>query len=128
MSRSDYTDDTEDYWRHIMWRGAVSSAIKGKRGQALLKEMLATLDAMPVKRLISEELQDEDGDNCAMGAVAKARGVKMEGIDPFDYAAVADVMGVSTALVREIAHENDEYRTDDERWVYMRAWVVEHIK
>ncbi|ENQ7660184.1 hypothetical protein ACEQOL_006537 [Pseudomonas aeruginosa] len=38
MSRSGYCDDL-DNWSLICWRGAVSSAIKGKRGQAFLIEL-----------------------------------------------------------------------------------------
>ena len=47
MSRSGYTDDYDDgyEWANIRWRGAVKSAIRGKRGQATLK---AILDAMAV--------------------------------------------------------------------------------
>ena len=44
MSRSGYIDDMDDRWAAIMWRGAVKSAIKGKRGKAFFKEMLAALD------------------------------------------------------------------------------------
>jgi len=47
MSRSGYSDDCDDQWSLICWRGAVKSAIRGKRGQAFLKEMLAALDALP---------------------------------------------------------------------------------
>jgi hypothetical protein len=56
MSRSGYTDDQEDQWAFIRYRGAVTSAIRGKRGQAFLREMLASLDAMPDKRLITGAL------------------------------------------------------------------------
>lgn len=56
MSRSGYTDDTEDQWSLIRYRGAVASAIRGARGQAFLREMLTALDAMPEKRLISGAL------------------------------------------------------------------------
>lgn len=56
MSRSGYSEDCDNDWSLIRWRGAVKSAIRGKRGQALLKEMLEALDAMPVKRLIRGEL------------------------------------------------------------------------
>ena len=45
MSRSGYSDDDED-GRLAMWRGAVQSAIRGKRGQAALRELLTALDAM----------------------------------------------------------------------------------
>jgi hypothetical protein len=56
MSRSGYTEECEDNWQTIRWRGAVKSAIRGKRGQAFLREMLAALDAMPEKRLIAGDL------------------------------------------------------------------------
>lgn len=56
MSRSGYVDDMGDQWAMIRYRGAVSSAIRGRRGQAFLREMLAALDAMPEKRLISGAL------------------------------------------------------------------------
>lgn len=55
MSRSGYTEDC-DGWDLIRWRGAVASAIRGKRGQAFLREALAALDAMPEKQLISHDL------------------------------------------------------------------------
>ena len=62
MSRAGYTDDMDDYWSWIRYRGAVRSAIRGRRGQAFLKEMLAALDALPEKRLITEDLVI-DGEN-----------------------------------------------------------------
>lgn len=40
MSRSGYTDDCDDQWALIRWRGAVNSAIKGKRGQQALRGRL----------------------------------------------------------------------------------------
>lgn len=60
MSRSDYSEDL-DMWDLIRWRGQVASAIRGKRGQKLLRDLAAALDAMPVKALIADELQTEDG-------------------------------------------------------------------
>jgi hypothetical protein len=56
MSRSGYSDDCDDQWRHIMWWGAVTSSIRGKRGQAFLREMRDALDAMPEKRLAPDAL------------------------------------------------------------------------
>jgi len=56
MSRSGYTEDNDDQWALIRWRGAVKSAMRGKRGQAFLRELLAALDAMSVKRLIANDL------------------------------------------------------------------------
>ena len=131
MSRSGYYDDGDgDYWRWIMWRGAVKSAIRGKRGQALLKDILATLDAMPMRRLIAHELETR-GEVCALGAVGLSRGVRMAGIDPEDYGAVANVFGISEALAREIMFENDEggsrRETPEQRFERMRKWILSEI-
>ena len=69
MSRSGYSDDWDigdnSGW---LYRGAVERAIKGKRGQAFLKEMLAAMDALPEPKLIAEELEQE-GAVCAIGSV-----------------------------------------------------------
>lgn len=57
MNRSGYYDDCEDPLEHGRWRAQVRSATRGKRGQKLLRDMLAALDAMPEKRLIAYELE-----------------------------------------------------------------------
>ena len=131
MSRSGYIDDMDNHWQLIRWRGAVASAIRGKRGQAFLKEMLAALDALPEKRLIADELEDE-GAVCAIGSVGKSRGLDMTGVDPHDPESVAGAFSVSEALAREIVYENDEgsYKreTPEQRFDRMRVWVVNHIR
>lgn len=132
MSRSGYTDDCWDddgaNWRMICYRGAVASAIRGKRGQAFLREMIEALDALPEKRLIAEELRTPEGDCCAMGAVAIRRGVDVSDLDPWDKESVAFVMGISVSLAREIAFENDEngwsgHTSPEARWSAMRRWA-----
>lgn len=57
MSRSGYCDDIDDTLAHGRWRAQVRSATRGKRGQKLLRDMLAALDAMPEKRLAPFELE-----------------------------------------------------------------------
>jgi hypothetical protein len=124
MSRSGYTDEC-DGWDLIRWRGAVKSAIRGKRGQEFLRETLAALDAMPEKKLAKEVLV-AGGEVCAMGATAQARGLDMSGVDEYDREAVARRLGISEALAAEIAYENDEGRwneTPEQRWNRMRDWV-----
>ena len=133
MSRSGYIDDIDDYWSLIRWRGAVRSAIRGRRGQAFLKEMLKALDALPEKKLIAKELSDPyDGSVCALGAVGKARGIDMEPIDPEDIETVAGVFGIAGALAKEIVYLNDEwsYRTEtpERRFERLREWVAENIR
>ena len=137
MSRSGYSDDCENIG---LWRAAVSRATYGKRGQALLREMAAALDAMPVKELITGDVVRDDGHVCAIGSVALARGLDVSKLDVHDGEDVAKAFGVARALACEIAYENDEcgdrWGTDEngnhvrlppetpaQRWTRMRAWV-----
>ena len=107
MSRSGYSDDFEDNWAQICWRGAVASSIRGKRGQALLVELRDALDAMPVKELISNKFVVE-GSFCALGVVGMARGIDLRGIDPEDADEVARQFNIAKPLAREIVYMNDE--------------------
>lgn len=128
MSRSGY-DDGCDGWDLIRWRGAVNSAIKGARGQNFLKDLATALDAMPVKRLIADSLIEETGEVCALGAVAKHKGLKLDNLDPYDPKQVASTFGIAHAMASEIAFMNDDYssETPEERWKRMREWVNENL-
>ncbi|SDS19438.1 hypothetical protein SAMN05216421_1076 [Halopseudomonas xinjiangensis] len=137
MSRSGYCDDSGG-WDLIRWRGAVNSAIRGKRGQQFLRELLEQMDAMESKRLVEGALE-ADGEFCTLGVVAAGRGLKAN--DPEDAEEAANLLGIANALAREIVYENDEcgmYRrnpttgsyeqeTPEQRWVRMRAWVAKQI-
>ena len=117
-------------WALIRWRGCVASAVRGKRGQSLLTEMLAALDAMPEKKLIAEELI-QDGNVCALGALGLARGLDMAKVDPEQYDQVAALFGVAEPLVREIESINDDSyygETPNGRWARVREWVASQIK
>lgn len=133
MSRSGY-EDGYDNWALIRYRGAVASAIRGKRGQAFLSELLAALDALPEKRLIGESFATDDG-VCALGAVCAVRGVEPPDIDLDELAdEVADRLGIAKALAAEVMWENDEgewghrKETPEARWTRMRAWVAGQIR
>lgn len=124
MSRSGYTEECDNEWDAIRWRGAVASSIKGKRGQAFLAEMVEALDAMPEKRLIAHDLR-KGGEVCAIGSVGAKRGVEMEDLDPEDY------VGIARPLVQEIEFMNDEYcpsDTPEKRWQRVRNWAVSNLK
>lgn len=158
MSRSGYSDDYGDDDPLAMgrWRGAVNSAIRGKRGQAALREILAALDAMPSKWLAAESLVTEEGEFCTLGVLGAKRGIPLETLDPEDPEAVAEAFGIAPALVREIVYLNDEHVDEYEwvevegppnrfygrhqpsarvhikdagerRWKYMRGWVASQI-
>lgn len=151
MGRSGYSEGIEE-WDLIRWRGAVKSAIRGKRGQAFLREMLDALDAMPEKRLISGSLIRRPGDDpdyanqpcgvCAIGALGVARGIEeqvraipQDWDDDGGYVdndVLAEVFGVARALACEVQFINDEacYRpeTDEQRWQRVRDWVESEIE
>lgn len=146
MSRSGYSDEL-DPLELGKWRGQVASAIRGRRGQAFLREMLSALEVLPEKRLIAHDLIN-DGEVCAIGAVAVARGTDVTGIDPDDGDAVGQAFGIAHQLAQEIAYLNDEcdghhavevvvngqsrkqWRDDtpEERWRRMHQWVASQIK
>jgi len=131
MSRSGYSDDCENL---ELYRRAVANAINGSRGQAALREMLAALDAMPVRELVKGAL--DDGERvCALGCLGRARGLEMDKIDAFEPSEVAHAFGIARCLAAEVAFENDDdfhlYKRDEtpaERWTRMRAWVASLVK
>ena len=131
MSRSGYNDEADDMWAHIMWRGAVAASVKGKRGQEFLRELIAALDAMSEKRLISDALIRK-GEVCAIGSVGVARGISMDGLDPEDADRVSKAFNIAPAMAREIVFMNDEAgaynETPEQRWVRIRAWAGSNLR
>lgn len=134
MSRSGYSDDY-DGWSLIRWRGQVASAMRGRRGQKLLKELLIALEAMPAKRLVTSEFE-KGGEVCALGAIGKAKGIDMSGLATDDESGaevIADRLNIAEPMAREIVFMNDEYfdtylcATPEERWAKMREWVAGQI-
>lgn len=132
MSRSNYDEDCSDSWANIRWRGAVNSAIRGKRGQQFLKETLQALNEMPEKKLIAADLIDPDGCVCALGCIGKKKGVAIEDIDPDDNWTVAKEMNIAYALACEISWVNDEAgpwkEAPEQRYIRVRDWVASNVK
>jgi hypothetical protein len=93
--------------------------------------MLAALDALPERELVSDELVTDEGAVCAIGAVGRARGVDMTGIGPHTPYDVGDRFGIAEALASEIVYMNDERGPSNEtpglRWDRMRRWVASLI-
>jgi hypothetical protein len=128
VSRSGYSDDCEYL---DLWRSNVERTIRGRRGQAFLRELVESLEAMPEKRLISHELRSEIGEVCAIGSVGLKRGIDMTRLDPQDPEQVGRAFGISSMLAQEIVFENDEKycrQTPEERWSRMHAWAKSHLK
>ncbi len=119
MSRSGYSEDCDDNWQLICWRGAVNSAIRGKRGQQLLNDLLAALDEMPDKRLYAGNFATADGEFCSLGVLGSKRGIKMDDLgddEECDAGIVGQRFGIARALASEIMYMNDEY-VDDWKFV-----------
>jgi hypothetical protein len=140
MSRSGYIDEC-DGWDLIRWRGAVAQAIRGHRGQAFLRDLLAALEAMPDKRLVANSFSTEGGAYCTLGVIGAARGVELpdidgmdpDDIDPFEVRhEAASALNIADALAAEIMFENDEgswhNETPEQRWERMHKWVSKQIK
>jgi hypothetical protein len=142
MSRSGYHDDLEPLALG-RWRAMVKSSIRGKRGQALLRDLLTALDAMPEKRLIANELE-ADGEVCALGAAGRYRGIDMSDLDPSEPEEVAAAFNIADCLAREVTYINDEEgmgyypnaqgvmvwgrETPEQRFERVRKWVEAHIQ
>lgn len=158
MSRSGYCDDfgDDDPLALGRYRAQVMSAIRGKRGQALLRELLTALDAMPDKRLVAGELE-ADGQFCALGVVGQARGLNLAAIDTYDVESLGPTFNIAEQLAREIMWVNDEHVSEFkwaeyeicgpmlpcnyhrkseripnehvglERWRAVRDWVAAHV-
>jgi len=135
MSRSGYVDDYDDLLQLYRYRGAVLSAIRGKRGQAFLYELIAALDALPHKRLIANQFE-EGSEVCALGCVGRARGLDMTSVDTYDDCNCEDLartFSIAESMVREIMFQNDEggltagKETQEERWTRMHKWAQSQL-
>ena len=129
MSRSGYSDDL-DNWAMIRWRGVISSATRGRRGQKFFRELVAALDAMPVKRLVNSAFE-RDGEVCALGCVGRARGLSMREVDPDDpdHEMLGEMFDIAAPLAREVMYVNDEWGADtpERRWKTVRDWAAEQL-
>ena len=144
MSRSGYSDECENL--HL-YRQSVSRAIEGRRGQALLRDMVDALDAMPVKELAAHVFVEPGVGSCALGVVADGRDLGSVVLATLNDQAdepeiIGRAMDIAESLAAEVAFENDERvesyydhgqrkwlggETDAERWTRMRAWAESNI-
>jgi hypothetical protein len=118
-----------EQWELASYRGRVANAIRGKRGQQFLKNLLSALDSIPNKRLIAGALE-ENGEFCAIGSLGHVRELDMNSIDETDPGQVGRIFNIARSLAAEVAYENDEVgenQTPEQRWVRVRKWVEEQI-
>lgn len=114
-----------------MWRGVIASASRGKRGQAFLRALVEALDAMPEKRLVEGELENEEGAVCALGCLGKARGLNIGSVDTEDWDQLGAMFDIAPQLAQEVMFVNDgswRAATPEERWSNVRAWAARQIR
>jgi hypothetical protein len=118
VSRSGYSDDCD----HLnLYRAAVDKAIKGKRGQALLRDLANALDAMPVKSLAAHSFEKAEGEFCTLGVLGAKRGIDVKKFDEFyaDPLDIAKELGIAKSMAAEIMEINDtavEYSDRDQTY------------
>jgi hypothetical protein len=156
MSRFDCDGDGPEY--NNAWElhdQAGLNALRGKRGQLVLKELEVALLALPEKKLLNGKLS-KNGGVCAIGALALKRRIEAgeardaalkwmeEQVDPEDSEQWGEQttyfakkhLGIVGALANKISYENDEgadyipghKETDEERFERVLKWVRENIK
>jgi hypothetical protein len=136
--------DGDDYdwepWMEGQAAGALQSAIRGRRGQRLLSDLIAGLDALPVPELAAGALEDpKTGCVCALGAVRLQRGPEAVPLrfDPtdwdVDWRELAKPFDISETLANAVVSQNEygSERNDEQsrrhRWLSVRAWAVSHL-
>lgn len=133
------SDDPLDWGRY---RAALQSSLRGRRGQQLLRDLIAGLDALPSPELSAGALADhETGCVCALGAVGLQRGKSFDelahedftrGADPED---LAEQFDISATLANEIletndecSHNSNEKRAREARFQYVKQWAMSHVR
>lgn len=152
MSRFWGDEDSGDYPSH-WWEIDLARALTSGRGQRMLRDIEASLRAMPERKLIDSYIVRYDeavrvGEVCAIGAYAAYQQVKAGATWADAFAALNErwggeqddhwntrVLGRSVGLARtvavELAFQNDEhfsYMKPRQRWRAVLRWVRSQIK
>lgn len=137
---------------HEFWRQAARNALRGRKGQAVLRELREALLALSASRLLKGYFC-HDGEVCALGALAKyrlergqaipatfgrAQYTRLEEIeraedveDEYTTMYLGEKMGLKKTLAWAVAWENDEggwdSDTPEQRYQRMSRWVEGQI-
>lgn len=104
--RISYTDEEDYPGQFGLWQGNCDRSISSKAGQSALRELEQALLALPEKRLIANALEDADGEVCAIGALAKYRGVTPKG-DPEEMELIGVELGMPKLVAWKVVALND---------------------
>lgn len=144
--------DEEDERNSRLWWANAERALKGKRGRKVLVELEAALLALPRPRLMEGRLSEAEGEYCALGALAHARGVADERMQQLDSLVDFDggptieptlqlgrELGICGPLAAKIASVNDKEityvggagfvpETPEQRFSRVLAWVRDELR
>lgn len=104
--RINYSEDEDYDGQFNLFQANCRRSINGKAGQKSLRELEAALLALPEKRLIADELENADGEVCAIGAIKKYRGVVVDA-DPEDMESVGVELGMPRLVAWKVVCLND---------------------
>ncbi len=131
MSRIGYMEDDDYPVQFDLWQANCQRSLKGKQGQAELRQLRDALLALPDKRLILGLLINPEGEVCAVGAYARHKGLDLEKFDPEEE---TDVVGITAGMPRLVAWKvvemNDkrfDYLTPEMRYTKMLEWVERQL-
>lgn len=159
MSRIEYVDaDSQEQWlRMCAFEANTERHLKGKKGQAVLRELEAALLALPEKKLlegtfiVTPDADNPQGGVCAMGCLLLKRKMdkgltRQEALREIDEEAPTDVldedyggwevikqtaqyMNCKINFVWEVVEQNDEFggRTPEQRYARVLEWVRSQI-
>jgi hypothetical protein len=152
MSRF-HCDDWDGEGVHpLMWEQTCRNAIRGQKGQAVLRELKEALLGLPQQRLIDGAFSRE-GEVCALGALARHRFAAGQKIcwgesviaslpqleerlgddleEDFITLDLGERMGLKRALALAISFENDEgtwaSETPEQRYWRILRWVENNL-
>lgn len=136
-----YYDDEPSPQEEGLIAGALRSAIRGKRGQRFLRDLIAALDALPSKELSAGALEDEQtGCCCAFGAVRRWRGAAAVPLwfDPMEEdlspSHLAEPFNVSETLAWAVVAANESCFSGNaeperrRRWEEVKRWALRHLE
>ncbi len=97
--RINYADEEDRPGQFELFQANCRRSLRGRKGQAALREFEAALLALPEKRLIKDLLAAGD-DVCAIGCYAKHKGLDLTKFDP-EYE--SDEVGIEAGMPRLVA-------------------------
>ena len=134
--RVSYSDEEDWPGQFELWQANCRRSIRGKKGQAALRELEAALQALPHPRLGYDVLVEPTGEVCAIGAMMVQRRIaagmsreqaiaECSNVDSCDTQEAGEWIGMPSLVAWSAAVENDEYRreTPEQRYERMLAWV-----